>query len=350
MLHLARHASQLTNIAAALTGLAAAASASAQAALLTAPRVDTVVVVDAEDGTSAVGAGWRTWLVADPAGTLHVSTPLEAIGSVRAGALWAETAPHVDAPAAPDRVVVAERIEADPNAPGGRSSLVAVARTSSASRFTALPPMQLARIAAPQVMRAGSDVVVAVEPMLSLGVPVLDAQGLVGWNVLRSPEGLDDFVVVGSVLSSPSLATFRDRDVMAGGWRYAVQPVFAGELVLGLPGPFISLVSSCDEPSAIDRRPWAEPLRVRRDGANVLVTWEPTMAPRFDVMAGHLSVLRTGARDFTPAACGVSGTSASVDVGTSDALIVVAHCGFAISSQGRGSDGIERDLISSACP
>src|SRR5688572_14732918 len=89
-----------------LIGLAAASSGSAQDSLLTAPRVDTVVVVDAEDGTSAVGSGWRTWLVSDPAGTLRVSTPGEAVGLLRPGALWAETAPPLDVPLSLDRVLV----------------------------------------------------------------------------------------------------------------------------------------------------------------------------------------------------------------------------------------------------
>jgi len=351
MLHSSSRASHRIEMGVALFALALAASAHAQSGFPT-PRVDTMVVLDAEDGTSPSRASWRTWLVADPAGTLHASTPPEAFGLIRPGALWAETTRPVEPLAARrDRVVVVEKIEADPNAPGGSSALIAVARTSSAPGLTVLPPTQLARIEAPSAVRVGAEVRVTIEPLLSLGMPVLEEQGLTGWNVLRSPSGLDQFSVVGSVASAPFATGFRDAPP-PGNFDYAVQPVFAGEglQVIGYPGPWATLVGACQEPSAVDRFPGVEPLRVMRDGSGVHVTWQPGGAASFDVMAGHLSTLRAGGRDFMSVACRVGGASASIDMGTNDAVIVVGHCGASISSQGRRSDGIERDLISSACP
>src|ERR1700746_3021595 len=82
-------------------------------------RVDTAIIRDAADGTSATGASWRAWPVEDPS-WLVASGPSDAVGQVRAGAAWVRFPEYPNHTAfADDRIIIVETGGADPCAPGG---------------------------------------------------------------------------------------------------------------------------------------------------------------------------------------------------------------------------------------
>ena len=113
-------------------------------------------------------------------------------------------------------------------------------------------------------------------------------------------------------------------------------------------------VTACDEPSALDLRPGAEPLRIARRGAGLELTWEDVAAPAYEVLTGLLSAWRAGA----PApvherlACDLSTPRATLSPApAADAYFLVASsCGASTSSAGRSSSGAERPALSGPCP
>ncbi len=109
--------------------------------------------------------------------------------------------------------------------------------------------------------------------------------------------------------------------------------------------------TSCVEPSALDLRPGAQPLRVTREASSILrVTWEATGARSYSLYGGSLQQLRAGIRNRL--LCGIGSADIALASGTwSDLyLLVVARCDARESSYGRTSFGVERLPAVPACP
>ncbi len=101
------------------------------------------------------------------------------------------------------------------------------------------------------------------------------------------------------------------------------------------------------EPSALDRRPGAEPLRVRRSASSLLLTWEDVGTPEYAVVEGALGWWAVGAH----VACGLPSPVATIAMTPGARWFVATSVRAGIeSSLGRWSDGAERDRAVDACP
>jgi hypothetical protein len=109
------------------------------------------------------------------------------------------------------------------------------------------------------------------------------------------------------------------------------------------------------EPSALDRAPAAEPLRVRRDvRGDLVITWETGGGP-FNAYRGSIASLHVG-RTYDHGEVGACAESASTvtlpnDAGSWYYLVVEAGCPSAPeTSYGRNSFGVERPAANPRCP
>ena len=101
------------------------------------------------------------------------------------------------------------------------------------------------------------------------------------------------------------------------------------------------------EPSALDRRPSSVPLAVRREGAQLRLTFEGGVDA--SVFRGSLASLRGGAYDHRSVACGAMGSAELPDGLGGSYFLVGARCEGATGSLGRDSTGRERPAPRSAC-
>lgn len=112
-------------------------------------------------------------------------------------------------------------------------------------------------------------------------------------------------------------------------------------------------VPPCEEPSALDLRPGAEPLRVTTSGGGLSLSWEDVPAQVASAYRGTLQSLRT-TRAYDHAdfgACAVGGGTTFVVTPADDSyFVVVGACGAAESSAGRNSFGVERPPANPRCP
>ena len=111
------------------------------------------------------------------------------------------------------------------------------------------------------------------------------------------------------------------------------------------------------EPSALDLRPGAEPLRVRKDPAGLALSWEAVGGGPWDAYRGTIPTKGLASRplpydhgDF--GACGslVARVVVPADPGLSHYFLAVLRCAAGSSSYGRDSTGAERPPASPACP
>lgn len=112
-------------------------------------------------------------------------------------------------------------------------------------------------------------------------------------------------------------------------------------------------VSSLDEPSALDRRPAAEPLRVRKAllPDTLTLAWEDVRAPSYNVYGGDIADLGPARPQPEGLLCDVATNVADATVaGPGRWLVAVASCAALESSYGRDSFGRERDPYVVACP
>ena len=112
-------------------------------------------------------------------------------------------------------------------------------------------------------------------------------------------------------------------------------------------------VTSQLDPSALDLRPSAQPLRVMRAATPGLLalTWEDTRAAFYHVYGGGIADLRPARPVPSSLACGLTMPYVEVDEQTSDTwFVVTAGCGLVESSYGRDALGRERDRALFPCP
>src|SRR5205823_237873 len=99
------------------------------------------------------------------------------------------------------------------------------------------------------------------------------------------------------------------------------------------------------EPSALDRRPSSAPLRLTREAAQLVLTWEPQAGRGADVYQGTLASLHD-ARRYDHAgmgACEIPDGRLALDVPPGGVYFLVAGtCGWGDGSLGRDSLGRER--------
>lgn len=301
------------------------------------PSVVTFEVLDSPEGVPARGAPSRVWLLTAP-------TPVAAsggVGSVRPGAAWLSAPAGLDQ--ALDRVAAVEQPVMDADAPGGLTAAVAVVRVRSRSTLGLAPPVQLALLTAPSVV-AGEAADVGVAPLRSQGAAVLAEDGLEGWMVERCSVALDACELAGTVGSSDGVTMLRDA-APAGTWRWVARPLYSGG-VTGPPSPASApavVLGPCEEPSALDATPGAQPLRVSRAGGMLAVSWE-AMGVAWDLLGAS-----GGGSPFSPLACALASPSwTGVDARPLAAYVAVARCDTRRSSLGRDSFGRERS--GAACP
>ena len=109
---------------------------------------------------------------------------------------------------------------------------------------------------------------------------------------------------------------------------------------------------ACVEPSALDVRPGAAPLTVRRAAGGLSLAWEWSAGQVDGVYRGTLASLH-GTRRYDHAVdqCGVTAGAAGVATPAADSYWLVAtSCGAVESSYGRDSFGVERPPAASPCP
>lgn len=111
-------------------------------------------------------------------------------------------------------------------------------------------------------------------------------------------------------------------------------------------------ITACAEPSALDLDASRVPLLVARDAAALRLTWEPLWGPDFDVFAGSLDALLSGAYDPSPVACDVATSYAVIATPSAGTWFVVTQrcAGGGLASLGRDSFGVERPMPTSRCP
>ncbi len=112
-------------------------------------------------------------------------------------------------------------------------------------------------------------------------------------------------------------------------------------------------VPDCPEPSALDRDPVAEPLRVTKEPGSLLaITWEILARGAANLHQGTLASLQAGQYDHAAtAACAITAGRADIAWPIDDAYFVVTgRCGSVDSSSGRDSRGVERPSSSPDCP
>jgi hypothetical protein len=105
------------------------------------------------------------------------------------------------------------------------------------------------------------------------------------------------------------------------------------------------------EPSALDLRPAAVPLRLTRDRAGrIRLSWEAVGAPSYAVHAGTLSSERAGAPDRAAIRCGIRSTTQLLTPPAGDVVfLVTSRAGVFESSAGRTSLCAERAHVPD-CP
>jgi hypothetical protein len=132
---------------------------------------------------------------------------------------------------------------------------------------------------------------------------------------------------------------------------------------LGLDNPRITegaAPPSCDEPSAIDLDPGAEPLLLAKAPGGLALTWGSSGAPAYELalgtippegMAGRLGATGLAYDHASFGACALAATSATIASPPGDAyLLAVARCGALTSSYGRDALGTERPPSTTPCP
>jgi hypothetical protein len=113
-----------------------------------------------------------------------------------------------------------------------------------------------------------------------------------------------------------------------------------------------SFARASREPSALDQRPGAQPLRVVKDPSGDLrLSWEAEPRDAFNIYRGTLASLHARVYDhLREGACGRPGSSALVPLPPGDAyFLVTGTCGSAETSYGRDSLGTERPAAADAC-
>ncbi|MEM7248585.1 MAG: hypothetical protein AAF533_24860 [Acidobacteriota bacterium] len=108
----------------------------------------------------------------------------------------------------------------------------------------------------------------------------------------------------------------------------------------------------CNEPSALDLDPMAPPLRVTRDGSELVLTWENSEPGFHSVYQGTLPQLLAGGPNHTlTALCEIPGASGRLPLSITPAnyFLVVSACGPDESSYGRDSSGGERPAATVRC-
>ncbi len=104
------------------------------------------------------------------------------------------------------------------------------------------------------------------------------------------------------------------------------------------------------EPSALDQRPGAPPLRVERAAGALTVSWEDVSAAEYALYRGTLAALRAGLDDAAPDGCDLTAPSATVAVPIETSYwLATARAGAIESSRGRASTGTER-TATTPCP
>jgi hypothetical protein len=108
----------------------------------------------------------------------------------------------------------------------------------------------------------------------------------------------------------------------------------------------------CEEPSALDLRPGAVPLRVEKAPAGLVhVTWEATSSGSYALHGGPLAQMPGSRPAPSQSECALAAPEAVVDFGAgSTYFLAVARCGASESSYGRDSRGAERRVASPPCP
>jgi len=110
------------------------------------------------------------------------------------------------------------------------------------------------------------------------------------------------------------------------------------------------LGDACDpaEPSAVDMRPGAQPLRVRRDGPFLDVTWERTQGT-YVLYEGTLPALGAGVHDHVPIACDLVEPGATLALPAADVYYLASARDEGLESS-TGRDSERRERPRGGCP
>jgi hypothetical protein len=104
--------------------------------------------------------------------------------------------------------------------------------------------------------------------------------------------------------------------------------------------------AQCPEPSALDQRPAAEPLRVSKvpgAGGTLAVSWEDVGAADYILYEGSIASLASGIYDHVDFPAPAAGPLLDVPMPATDSYFIAASaCATGDSSHGRDSDGRER--------
>jgi len=191
--------------------------------------------------------------------------------------------------------------------------------------------------------------------------------------VAETPACTDDGIarVTGSVRGARPVARI-EHSVNGGPWTIActdcgVDPAFAFDVALPAEDAAIAVRSTdadgdvatttahsrhAREPSAVDRRPTVQPLRVERSRSSLRLSWEPLPAPA-NVYAGTIdSLRRSRAYDHAPmGACDVHVAELELPMPREATYFLVGgSCAWGEGTLGRDSFGRERPPAVERCP
>ena len=243
------------------------------------PKVVTFPVVPAAGQPAPDAAPWRSWSVVSSLTTMATGTAENSrVGDLRPGTAFIDADKPAADPAFDDRVAVIEQAVPDLDAPGGLAAVIGVVRFHHAASFGVLPAVHMVSLEPPLVEAIDATTQrITIAPLMTPAGPLDDADGLQGFSVERCDEGLASCVVIGRVAASALPASLLDS-APPGTLRHAVRAIFSGDILGRDASPASASITvvapSCDEPSAIDQSPQAQPLLVAHDGATVHLSWE----------------------------------------------------------------------------
>ena len=140
-----------------------------------------------------------------------------------------------------------------------------------------------------------------------------------------------------------------DVELVEGANRIVVVAVDAG----GRQASAMTTVHAGSEPSALDQRPFSEPLLVSKAPSGLVLTWERHDGVSSHLFRGTLASLHQ-ARGYDHqaiAACGLIDPEWSEPIASEDVYYLAgAPCAATTSSVGRDSAGAERPPARPACP